>query len=285
MFGFEMRASRSRNSAKSKGYENSKVVPILLQNIDRIEDMYSDEAKEVISATNTLDIFVNNIDHTGFSDTQMLVEHMVDLVDESRDESGALQFYERNLIKSLMIDVFRTFPNLSGAKEKQAHEKAAREYARFVKWEGTARFCVETENPQVLNTDPQFQALMNTDAEDHYLLEFAEFSSRLSPLAVWFTPGGNSSLVKEVAAPQKKKKKKAEAAVPVAKVKKQKCSEDVQKSYHVGGKLTTRWKLGDWSKMSEEEKTEYRAQRGARGNWPTEVPPCEQWIHPNGQIF
>jgi hypothetical protein len=249
--------------------------------------MFSDEAKMVDAATNDLSIIKDNVNYEGFPDPQQLVEHMVELTETCSDKAGALTLYEENLIKSLMRPVLRKYPNLQGAKEKLAIADMAARFTRLVKFEGTARFCLDTSDPQVLPSDEAYQALMNTDAEDHYSIEFAEYRAELSHFAVWFTPGGNNSLTLVVKPQKTKKKKAATAAVPPTKgAKKAKCSEHVEKNYHVEGKLTTRWKSGDWAKMSEEEKMEYRAQRGARGNWPDEIPSCEQWIRsPKGQFF
>jgi hypothetical protein len=281
-YGFEMRASRVK-----MGYSNAKVVSVELSNVERVENMFSNEAKEVVEATNHLSIIKDNVDHQGFTDPQMLVEHMVDLTENCDDRDGALLFYEKNLVKSLMRDVYRTFPNMSSVKDKQHHSARAAHFVRLVKFEGTVRFMLATDDPLVLPTDKAVSVLLNTDAEEHYSLELAEFRGELSTLALWFIPGGNSSLAQKVPLPEKKKKhqkKKAPAAVTDAPgPKKSKLSEHVEKIWHVAGRLCTRWVKGDWAKMSDEEKMEYRAQRGSRGNWPDEVPPCEQWIRLEGQ--
>jgi hypothetical protein len=282
--GYEMRTSRHK-----KGFENSKIVLVELNNIERIVDMSNPEAKEVIGATNHLSIFKDNVDHTGFKDTQMLIEHMVELTGNCADKSGALLFYERNLIKSLMRDVFRRWPSVISVKDKENHQSYAKEYERLSKFEGTVRFCLDTDDPTVLPSDLDLQALLNNDADEHYSLEFAEFLPRLSPLAVWFTHG-DTSIAQAVLPPKRKKTsrklKEVAATKTEAKVtKKSKLSERVEKIWHVGGKPTTRWVRGDWTKMDDEEKMEYRTQRDRRGNWPAEVPQCEQWIRREGQIF
>jgi hypothetical protein len=279
---FEMRRSRKKGP---DAYSSSTPVTIELKDIASVVDMVHDEAMQVVSATNHLPIFYKNVDSAGHLDTQCAVEDILENYLHDKDPHAARELYEKNLVKSLMRNVYVKYPNSKLDRAKKKIQDHARDMSQIAKWEGGFRFFVDTDDPQKRSTLAEIGAelgFMDTaEAEARFCREFAEMRPALSRIVQWFTPGGSSESA-EVAKPKKKQPQDA----PTKKAKTANCSEQVERGYHVEGVFKDRWVPGYWDRMNDVEKMEYRAQRKLRGNWPSEIPLCDQWINsPDGQLF
>jgi hypothetical protein len=284
---------RSRKKSGSDDYEG--MTPVLLpsENLKTFEWLYNDEALQVIKATNHMNILLKNVDSSGFKDTQCLVEDMMENYYTDEYPCVMRKLYATNLHKSLMRDFHLKYPNITTDKGKKLLQFWSESFGVIAKWESTFRFselAIDSRDvPSVAEVCAAFGDVTSTgpDEIDNSLFEeFDEISPTLSTFCQWFTPGGLSEVTAVEKPKRKQENKKKEVAVVVTKKPKVvSCLEHVQKGWHVEGSFKTRWVPGFWGKMSEGEKMEYRAQRGERGNWPADIPPCDQWINIKGQLF
>jgi hypothetical protein len=281
-----MRRSRKRTGAGA--YDGLTPVLVCNDDISIIEDMVNDEAQQVIHATNSMPIFFKNVDHSGWPDTQCLVEEMMENYYEDFDPNISRKLYERNLHKSLMRDFHQQHPNTKPDKIKTLMEEFSSSFLVLAKWEGSFRFLFRGDYNRIVPTIEEvatgFGCEESTEGEEELLDEFALIRPSLSQFVQWLAPGGSRE-DEEVAKPKKKKKTLNQEACSTAKKAKTAECPVVIKGYHVGGEWKTRYQPGFWGRMSEDEKMEYRAQRNERGNWPGDIPRCEQWIKSKGQLF
>ena len=265
MYGFELKSGR---------VNSRKIVIVDMDDVTGVEEMDSVEAKQVIKATNELPLFTNNIDSTGYPDTQCALEEYCRLLAEG-SITARIAFFMRNQLLSSMRRVHKKYTGVS-LIHKEKVESWEKYFARLAEWEAHYSQLADTKE-----TSPKTKLQLPSHAKKTNAEFFAEACNDMSTLVKWYAPysGNLQESPRLVPMPRKKKTKSSEKTES----KKQKIIEEpLEREWHVNGISKTRWTLGDWTLMSMLEKDEYRTRRAQRGVWPQEIPLNERYIDDEG---